>query len=447
MCVCVGGGALPTTSIVALLLARQALASSCTSPDWLVCPPPTPVTVTKWTTGALSGITLTNGLVSRSWATSLSGVPAFALYDFRSLLDSGHGQSLVRSLNTEAVVTLNSTLVVPIGGADVAAHMPPANWTQVGTDQAAGCAFVAQGPTDSLAACEAACWASSGCDAVNWIAPAPPGTAADCVLRACQPGDWDLRPYPGCNVFATYAPSARSSVSRGPFLNRTGLTDPGVLSPVSSLFTSTGWSTSAPVARFAWTAGKRGSPPETPWPPPGLTLTAHFSGSGAAAGITVDVVYEMYVGSAAVSKWVVVSSATATGTVLDGVEVERLGVSPEFSSLAPLPYPTQYDLPSAPLYPGAGKLGILTDLYYAGRVQWTNDVLVEGTAGSSQPLLVVTELAEPSLAFPLVPGGAAWTSLRVYELIFDDGAEVRGCAAWRYWGSLCLLEPTQLGVA
>lgn len=77
-----------------------------------------------------------------------------------------------------------------------------------------------------------------------------------------------------------------------------------------------------------WTPGKRGSPPETAWPPVGLTLTASFSGAAATAleGLRVDVIYEMYAGSAALSKWVSVSAApgsAAAGLVVDGVQVRR----------------------------------------------------------------------------------------------------------------------------
>ena len=116
-----------------------------------------------------------------------------------------------------------------------------------------------------------------------------PPSGADCVLKACQPGDWDLHPYPGCNVWATLAPPAGASVAGGPFLNRTNLAAPGVLAPVASSLAFVGWSTAPPAARFAWAAGRRGSPAGTPWPPPGLTLTARFAGAGGAyAGLSVE---------------------------------------------------------------------------------------------------------------------------------------------------------------
>ena len=54
----------------------------------------------------------------------------------------------------------------------------------------------------------------------------------------------------------------------------------------------------------------------------------------------------------------------------------------------------------------------------------------EGTPGSSQPLLSVSELA--GLNFSL-SGGSKWTSARVYELIFDDGPE--GGSAAPHWPS------------
>ena len=134
-----------------------------------------------------------------------------------------------------------------------------------------------------------------------------------------------------------------------------------------------------------------------PWPPPGLTLRAAFAGAAGTPleGLSLTVVYELYVGVPALSKWLLVSAAPgspAASSTLDGVQVERLGLNQPFSPLAPMAYATQYVGPTPPTYPGSGKLGVLVDYHYAGWVNWTNDDLVDGTAGSSQPLLSVTEL-------------------------------------------------------
>lgn len=487
----------------------SASSSSCVSSDWLVCPSATPVGVTDWTQGSLSGITMSNGLVERSWITSASGVSTFALWDYRSLLD-GMPLSLVRTLNQEATVTLAmssnlaNTTDLTVGGVTVAARPGPSNFTQIASNSASECTFVAQGPTDSLQSCLDACWGSA-CNIVNWIAGSAadsslsssgdePASAAksnrdgaaikstasaDCVLKAC-PGNAiqnpDLSPLNGCDVYATSSPLPQSliNVNSCPYLNRTGLTAAGMLAPIPSPLVFQTWSTGAPVARFNWTAGRRPGPPSNvQWPPNGLTLTATFAVTDASSpwyGVQVNVHYEMYVGSPAFSKWVTVSmpastasasaalvdasssadeetsaavaaststvagkssaGASASGIVLQGVEVEHLGLNPSFSPMAPITYNQFYnpgDVP--PLYPSSSKFHVFVDYHYAGWVNWTNQDPNENTPGAAQPLLTVTEL--PGLMYPLYAGGRQWTSLRAYELIFDDGPE-SGIAVPRY---------------
>lgn len=329
-----------------------ALAQQCTSSDWLVCAVSTPVTLTNWTSGALSGISLGNGLVSRSFVTSASGSPLFATWDYLSYLDSA-GVSLLRTFSAEASVTLLSggspSIVASIGGATVAGHSGNASWVLVGPNEASMCSFVAQGPTASLGACEAACWANAACNIVNWIAGDVPANS-DCVLKACAPGQFALSPYTGCDAWSLANATAGPvhSVNSGPYLNRSGLDAAGVLAPMASQLDFVGYSerlsggeahlrisssitlaragSAAPAARFAWTAGKRGSPPGIAWPPRGLSLTATFAGAAATPleGLRVDVVYEVYEGSAALSKWVIVSAqpgSAAAALSVDTVEV------------------------------------------------------------------------------------------------------------------------------
>jgi hypothetical protein len=437
--------------IFSLACSASALAASalaCSSADWLVCAPTTPVTVSTWKVSALSGVMLSNGLVSRSWITNASGSPAFGLWDFVSALDGPPGASLLRSLNPEAAVTLNGTAMTAGGVGVAASPRPPLNFTLIASNKMSGCTFVAQGPIQSLAVCQVACWASATCDIINWIPPIG-GQAADCVLKACADpfAAPSLSPLVGCFVYATApAPApAHAPVSSGPFLNRTGLARPGVLVATPSSLVFAGWTTFSPVARFTWAPGRRGSPPGAQWPPAGLGLTASFTGLPGSpfCGVNVSVHYEMYVGSPSVAKWltVVPLSSSPPGAVwpviLSALEVERLGVSPSFSPLAPIPYPATFPPPTPllPAFPSSGKLGLLTDFYYASLVTWINDDANGDTPGSSQPLVTVAELdglavliAPPSAlppGVPTMPGASsgAWTSLRVYELLFDDGPE------------------------
>ena len=89
-----------------LLLTGGAVCSytAATASDWLVTAPTTPVTLTPWAEGSLSGLELSNGLISRRFAT---GLGSWATWDFVSHLEDHGDTSLIRALGPESVVTLD----------------------------------------------------------------------------------------------------------------------------------------------------------------------------------------------------------------------------------------------------------------------------------------------------------------------------------------------------
>lgn len=437
--------------VLAVPLLPLAAPAACTAPDWLVCAPTTPPAVASWTDGSISGITLSNTLISRSWVLNASGVAAFGLLDFRSELDEaswtgapGAGVSLLQALTPEAILTLNGTSV-SVGGLATSARGGSPNFTLVGVNEYTTCSFVAQGPTGSLDTCLAACFADGACNIVDWIPPSN-STAADCVFKNCPtPLAPSLAPYAGCYVYATdVAPESPAPpiVTSGPFLNRTLLSQPGVLIPLPGALVFTGYTVGAPTAAYNWTAGKRGSPAGLSWPPAGIALQVAFTGAPGSvlAGIDVRVSYEMYTGSPSMTKWVTVARGDLnSGVTLNSIVVETLAVNPPFAPLATITYP-QSTATSPPLFPSSGKLGLLTDFYYATWVNWTNGDVTDGTPGSTQPIVTVTELGDLSWPVQTTP----WKSARVFELLFDDGPEAGSATALfpsseNYWG--CTLGP------
>lgn len=93
-----------------------------------------------------------------------------------------------------------------VGMDTVEAPPAPPRWAPVPGSAGMGavgddCPFLAHGPTGSLAACEAGCVATEGCNAVNWSPSTP-----DCVYRAClDPVHPSLSPAPGYSVFGNAA--------------------------------------------------------------------------------------------------------------------------------------------------------------------------------------------------------------------------------------------------
>lgn len=192
----------------AVILLTVIACASADSDDWLLqTGPAAPSSLTPWSSNALSGYILSNGLVTRTFVTSASGVPVWATFDITSQLDMTPA-SLLRALAPEAVLGCTgdcSSRPMP---------MPTNSFTRIATDSAAvsgDCAFVSQGDSSSLAACETSCWAAA-CNLFNFATSGAP----DCVLRHCSNAtNPALSPYPGFDVYATTVPIAQATGTVG----------------------------------------------------------------------------------------------------------------------------------------------------------------------------------------------------------------------------------------
>jgi hypothetical protein len=425
--------------------------------DWLVPTEPTaPSSLSAWSSGALSGFVLSNGLVSRTFVSSASGAPTWATFDFTSALDAMPA-SLLRALAPEAVLGCVGTC------SSRSLPMPPDAFVRIANDSAAvggDCPFVAQGDPSSLETCVASCW-TAPCNVVNFDASGSP----DCVLRKCENASHPtLTPYAGFDVYATTVPIAQvvgsvgglvaapalgRTVATGAFLNRTGLDAQGALlpDPAAAALPFLNVTSGPLIAPYAWRPGSRGSDPTLSWPPKGLRVEALFGGPLATApwtGTTVRITYEIFDGIPLLSKSVEIAGG---GVILDAVCVEELALNYGFAPLASMAYAGQSaDFPSgSPIFPGTGKLTAISNFQYGTTVSWTNDCLVFGCdAGSTQPRLTASDNA--GLNFSLAVG--TWTSMKLYLLLHDDGPE-QGVAmplypsSETYWG--CTLGPCAAG--
>lgn len=450
---------------LSLLTAATTAACAIASGDWLLTPlsAATPATVAPWTQGSLAGVVLSNGLISRTFVTSASGTPTWATLDMQTMLDEPSGESILRALSPEAILSCAgcaSSRALPV---------PPAAFQLIGNNSAAvsgDCTFVAQGDATNLTTCQASCWLSSACTTVNY---APGGAAqGDCVLRACaNPLQPALSPYAGFQVYSTMMTAASNSTPIGglvagpslgrnvnlqAYFNRTGTYDAGALLPTpASQFAYTGYTTGPIQPNFAWTPGSRGADPSIPWPPPGLRLTASFTGSpsGPWAGVAAAIIYEMYQGLPLMSKWLELSYATnssgngngdgngnaSSPVVLDAVVVESIALNQPFSPLATAVYAGQAEdvATGIPIYPGASKLTLLSDVQYGVHVNVSNDVLTYGgAAGSTQPRATAGDDAGLATPIPTPAAPAApWRSMRLFFLFHDNGPE-QGAAVSLY---------------
>ena len=96
-----------------------AAATSALGSDWLLTPP-TPTSLQSWTLGALSGVVLSNGLLSRYFTTS----HGWATWDLTSHLDQD-SDSLLRAFAPEVTLfaSVNTSLGWPVGGLSSGPHL------------------------------------------------------------------------------------------------------------------------------------------------------------------------------------------------------------------------------------------------------------------------------------------------------------------------------------
>ncbi|HQH72127.1 MAG TPA: alpha-galactosidase, partial [bacterium] len=87
--------------------------------------------------------------------------------------------------------------------------------------------------------------------------------------------------------------------------------------------------TGTPRARFPWKPRRFSE--NTPWPPRGVSLTAHFAPPAAAAekykGLDVAVHYELYDGLPVMAKWISITNGTAAAVTIDSATIEILAVN------------------------------------------------------------------------------------------------------------------------
>ena len=407
---------------------------SCTNEDWLLqTTSPSPSTLTPWSSNALSGVILSNGLISRTFVTSASSSSVFATYDLTSYVDA-IPVSILRGLSPESILTCedcNTSTPMPLNAFTLIAN----NSAVTSSD----CVFVGQGAIDSLQSCEQSCWNTTSCNAINW------SPLSDCVLRTCiNPLNPQLSPFEGFLVYTTLiapqgptislgglitSPSFQRSVSTGAFLNRTDLDSPGVLipNPTSNTFTFLNYSTGPLLAPFQWTPGSRNSDPTIPWPPPGLRLEVLFYAGLETQwkGVYVKVIYEIFDGIPLLSKQIEIWGSITGGPILHSIVVDDLAVNVGFGPLAGMAYAgSSEDIPSGnPLFTGTGKLTVITDLQYGTHANWTNDCLLPSgcDAGSTQPRISIGD--DPGIAILLDGSTESWLSVRSYFLLNDDGPE------------------------
>ena len=180
------------------------------------------------------------------------------------------------------------------------------------------------------------------------------------------------------------------------YLNRTNLKTV----VLSTSFVYSSYKISEPEAPFHWEPGLRHSPPDSKWPPEGLTLTVEFKPSPnvsntAHANIVVRLNYEMYQGVPILAKWLTIENLGNTPVRVDKVTIENLATQKPYAPLYLIPYPLPWE--NDPKAATSSWLYVEASTPYGSDISWTIDPDAADSPGADEPVLVASYSVGPGV--------------------------------------------------
>jgi hypothetical protein len=224
------------------------------------------------------------------------------------------------------------------------------------------------------------------------------------------------------------------------FLNASLLAD---LRPKAGFHYQAHRTASTTTARYEWTPGDRHSDATLAWPPLGLTLEVDFAAPASAPAahqsVTITVVYEIFTGVPAYSKWVRVTNAEgATAVVVDELSTELLYATNE--AMGYWAHPTAGLLTAGST---SGRIHLQSEMSRGG------DTTVLSGDGRCDTCTQGNGLLVLNSSYPLGPGaevggessgafhGQSFTSFHTYVLVQDsDDTERQGLALRKMYRTL-----------
>jgi hypothetical protein len=194
-------------------------------------------------------------------------------------------------------------------------------------------------------------------------------------------------------------------------------------------FQCAGFQVGQTEAPFAWKRARHAA--ESPWPPPGASVTFHYRAPAkACAGLEIAVHYELYDGLPLLCKWLTVSNGTEKTVTLDSFTGEMLAAV-ESESAVDERRPGEWRPP---------LLHLQSDMSFAGMDNQTAKRAIEWIPDPQYTSQVNYNLKTPCLAVsrpPLgpaqqLPPGGRFASFRTFVLVHDsDERERQGLALRR----------------
>ncbi len=197
----------------------------------------------------------------------------------------------------------------------------------------------------------------------------------------------------------------------------------------SNAFVLVGLEVGQTQARFPWKKRLEWMPHDLPWPSPGASLTLHFAApeQSPAAGVVVNVHYELYDGIPVLSKWITLCNGGNEAVRLNGFTAEMLAAVETESSVEPNP---RWETPG---------LHVETDYNFLSMASKGAQAAVSWGPDPEYGTQVNYECKTPCLLECRPPIGpdqelvpeATWESFRVFELLLDSTDRERTSLAQR----------------
>ena len=200
----------------------------------------------------------------------------------------------------------------------------------------------------------------------------------------------------------------------------------GKLKTNPDAFQFSGLKTGRTEVRFPWKKRSEWMPDDSPWPPPGVSLTLEFR-APAGGGVTVDVHYELFDGVPLVSKWIVVRNNTTQAVRLNSFVSEILAAVEYESYVDENP---RWELPN---------LYVETDYAFGGMgskggnrgVHWGVDPDYPSQVNYNRQTPCLLECRPPQGPDQEIAPGGSFESFRAYELAHDTTERERKGLAQR----------------
>jgi hypothetical protein len=173
-------------------------------------------------------------------------------------------------------------------------------------------------------------------------------------------------------------------------------------------------------ARFAWRKHREWLSGDSPWPPPGASLTLEFDAPPTLGAMRVEVHYEIYDGLPLLAKWFVLRNHSSHPVTLNSMVVEELAVVEPESIVDGSPSNFRGTYRGLDVFSDYAFGGNMNPAADAPAVHWTNDLTYETQVHYERHTPCLLQCSPPIGPAARIEAGGTFESFHVFELVQDS---------------------------